>query len=83
MSSSIRRLLFLSFEPGRPTEFRPIARAEAVFAMASAVLNMHVWGERALIMANRLLGSATAARLIVGSLPDAASTIMLEMQGGN
>jgi hypothetical protein len=51
--------------------------------MASAVLNLHVWGERALIMANRLLGSATAARLIVGSLPDAASTIMHEIQGTN
>jgi hypothetical protein len=81
--TEIRRLVFPSFEPGRPTELRPIAKAEAVFAIASAVLNMHVWGERALIMANRLLGSATAARLTVGSLPDAASTIMHELQGTN
>ena len=54
-----------------------------MFAIAGAVLNMHVWGERALILANRLLASATAARLIVGSLPDAASTIMHEMHGTN
>src|SRR5207253_7975388 len=61
--TEIRRLVFPSFEPGRPTELQPIAREEAMLAIAGAVLKMHVWGERELILEYRLLVSATAARI--------------------
>ena len=50
--------------------------ADALFAFARAGLDFHVWGERALILGREMLSSVPAARLRVGSLPDAADLLL-------
>ncbi|HEV8572374.1 MAG TPA: hypothetical protein VGR49_04920 [Actinomycetota bacterium] len=74
-------IVFPSFQPGAPTELRPVARAEAVFLFSQALLNLHIWTDRALVLARELLESAWAGKLIVGSLPEAADVLRTGLPG--
>jgi hypothetical protein len=41
-----------------------------------AMLNAHVWGDRALILARRLVEATPVQRLVIGSIPEAADLLM-------
>ena len=64
------------FRPGEETRFEPVPAAEAVFRLMEAALNAHVWGDRALIMARRLVETTPVQRLVIGSIPAAADLLM-------
>lgn len=72
------RIVFPSFEPGRPTELREVGRAEALFRLTQAALNLHVWTDRALVVMRDLLESVPVTGLVVGSIPEAASLLAAE-----
>jgi hypothetical protein len=70
------RVVFPVFRPGRPTELQDIGAAEALFEFTQAVLNLHVWTDRALVVMRDILTSVPAARLVVGSIPEAADLLV-------
>jgi hypothetical protein len=70
------RIVFPTFRPGRPTEMQDIGAAEALFGFTQAVLNLHVWADRALVVMRDLLSSIPPARLVVGSIPEAADLLL-------
>jgi hypothetical protein len=72
----IRRIVFPRFEPGSPTRLEPISRSEATFGLAQAGLNLHVWGERALVLADEIVRAALVQRLHVGSLAEATELLL-------
>jgi hypothetical protein len=71
----IRAFVFPTFERGVASSIETMPAAEALFRLAQAGLNLHVWGERGLILFRELIASTPAWRLRVGSLPDAAETV--------
>ncbi|MCI0634013.1 MAG: hypothetical protein L0206_08885 [Actinobacteria bacterium] len=78
------RVIFPRFEPGGPSELRPIGDAEALFRFTQAGLNLHIWADRALLMFRDVLRTARVAELVVGSLPDGARLLLeqTEAEGG-
>lgn len=64
------------FSPGSETRLEPFGGAQAIFAFTQAVLNLHIWEDRALILIRRLLDSLPVSRLTVGSLPEAAELVI-------
>jgi hypothetical protein len=70
------RVIFPRFEPGSPTELRPIGDAEALFRFTQAGLNLHIWADRALLVFRDVLRTARVAELVVGSLPDAGRLLL-------
>jgi hypothetical protein len=65
-----------AFRPGEETRFEPVPGAEAVFKLMEAMLNAHVWGDRALILARDLVETVPVQRLVIGSIPEAAELLM-------
>ena len=74
--ASIGWLVFPTFSEGFPTELAPIGRAEAMFRLSQATLNLHVWNERALLLMQELVDQVPSAQLAVGSLQDAAGLLL-------
>lgn len=68
-------IVFPVFSPGAETELRPIGGAESLFRFSQSALNMHVWGDRMLILMRELLETSAVAELVVGSLRDAADML--------
>jgi hypothetical protein len=77
-SAAVDRIVFPTFIEGGVTEIQPMSRSEALFGLTGAVLNMHVWNERALLLLRRILEGAKIERLLVGSLPEAVELLMQE-----
>jgi hypothetical protein len=73
--SPVERLVFPSFEEGARTGLVPMTKAEALFAMSEALLNLHVWNERALVLLQRVLADAPVERLVIGSVPEAVELL--------
>jgi hypothetical protein len=73
--SPLERLVFPQFRSGETTRLESMPTAEAIFTIANAVLNMHVWGDRALVLADRLVRSRLPERLVIGSIEEAASLL--------
>jgi hypothetical protein len=71
----VRWIVFPEFDPGAPTELQPIDAARAVFRFAESGLNLHIWGDRALVLARRLLEGAEVRRLVVGSIEEGADAV--------
>ncbi len=69
-------IVFPTFAPGRPTELQEIGRAEALFRFTQALLNLHIWTDRAFLVMQDLLGSVPVATLVVGSIPEAAELLV-------
>ncbi len=69
-------ITFPEFRPGEETRLEPVAGAEAVFKLMEAMLNAHVWGDRALILARDLVETVSVQRLVIGSIPEAADLLM-------
>jgi hypothetical protein len=72
----VRWIVFPEFEPGGETRLDPSGGAEVLFRFSEAVLNLHVWRERSLVLLRELLESAAVSRLVVGSTPEAADLLM-------
>lgn len=69
-------IALVSFRPGEETRLEPAGGADALFGFTEAVLNLHVWQDRALLFARDLLESMPVSRLVVGSLPEAADLLI-------
>jgi hypothetical protein len=68
-------IVFPESSPGAETELRPIGGAEALFRFSQSALNMHVWGERLLVLMRELLETSAVSHLVVGSVPEAADVL--------
>ena len=68
-------IVFPSFQPGETTRLEPVGSSEALFGLMQAMLNVHVWADRALILFRELVETVPVVRLVVGSLPDAADLL--------
>jgi len=69
----IRWIVFPRFEGEGPTELRPIGKAEGVFRMSEAALNLHVWAERSFPFMQRLVQDHLVGELRVGDLDEGAA----------
>jgi hypothetical protein len=74
----LRRIVFPLFRPGQETRLEPLASSEAVFRILEVVLNPHIWGERAMLLARDVVETIPVDRMVVGSIPDAADMLMRE-----
>jgi hypothetical protein len=72
----VGRMLFPEFLSGEQTAIQPVPASEALFALSKASLNLHVWGERALLLFQRLLREVEVARLVIGDLEGAGDLVM-------
>jgi hypothetical protein len=64
-----------SFRPGSPTGWEPVGRSEALFRLMEAMLNAHIWNDRALALLRHLVEAVPTSRLVIGSLPEAAELL--------
>lgn len=80
--TTLGRVLFPDFRPGEATTIEPAASSESLFALSRATLNLHVWGDRSLLLYQRLLQRVEVARLVIGDL-DAAKRIVMDGYPGN
>jgi hypothetical protein len=65
-----------SFEPGSETRLEPFGGAPALFEFTNAILNLHIWEDRALLLLRDVLESTAVSRLVVGSIPEAARRLL-------
>jgi hypothetical protein len=72
----LRWVVFPYFELGSSTRLEGMGGSEALLRFTEAGLNLHVWGERALILMRDLIESMPVSRLVVGSLPEAADLLL-------
>jgi hypothetical protein len=72
----IRWIVFPRFEAGAETRLEPAGGSEILFRFTEAVLNLHVWRDRALLLARELLEGGAVSTLMVGSIPEAADLLM-------
>jgi hypothetical protein len=69
-------IVFPEFRPGAETEIVAASGSEMVFRFTQAILNLNVWGERAVFLLRELIESLPVARLVVGSVPEAADLLI-------
>jgi hypothetical protein len=69
-------IVFPEFRSGEETHLEPAGGAETLFRFAETRLNLHVWGDRTLVLMRDLLQEAAVSRLVVGSIPDAAQLVV-------
>lgn len=63
------------FEPGTETRLEPMGGAEALFRFVEAGINLHVWGDRAILLMRMMLESSAVSRLVVGDVAEAAALV--------
>ena len=68
-------IVFPEFQPGAKTEIFEASGSEMVFRFTQAILNLNIWGERAVFLLRELIESLPVARLVVGSVPEAADLL--------
>jgi hypothetical protein len=76
LPAELGRIVMPTFAAGERTELVPLDRAEALFRLSEAVLNLHIWADRALILLRSLVEAVPVERLVVGSLPEAAALLL-------
>ena len=69
-------IVFPEFQPGAKTEIVGASGSEMVFRFTQAILNLNIWGERAVFLLRELIESLPVARLVVGSVPEAADLLI-------
>jgi hypothetical protein len=72
----IRWIVFPRFEPGAGTRLEPAGGSGILFRFTEAVLNLHVWRDRVLLLARELLEGGAVSTLVVGSIPEAADLLI-------
>lgn len=73
--SEIGWVAFPRFDPGAVTRIGDIGPSEAVFRLAEAGLNLHVWGERGLRLMRTLMEEARVSEVIIGSVEEGAEVL--------
>jgi hypothetical protein len=73
--ADVRWIVFPTFRPGQETAFREIGKADALFRITQAGLNLHIWNERAFVLMQGLLRSALVTELVIGDPAEAASLL--------
>jgi hypothetical protein len=68
-------IVFPYFEAGAETRLEPAGGSEAIFRFTEAVLNLHIWEDRALTLIRDLVEAVPVSRLVVGSIPEAAELL--------
>lgn len=66
---------FPRFDAGAETTVRRIGTSEALFRLAQAGLNLHVWGDRGLRLMEDMLSTASIAEVVAGSPQEAADAV--------
>lgn len=74
-------VIFPEFQAGAETRLEPVGGSEWAFRMVQACLNLHVWQDRALAFVRDLVDGTAVARLIVGSIPEAAEAVLEAVTG--
>jgi hypothetical protein len=74
--SEIGWIVFPEFQPGAKTEIVGASGSEMVFRFTQAILNLNIWGERAVLLLRELIESLPVARMVVGSVPEAADLLI-------
>ena len=72
-------LIFPEFIPGEETRLEPWGGAGALFKFTEATLNMHIWSDRTLILAQEMLAAHPVSRLVVGSIEEASDLVSSEL----
>jgi hypothetical protein len=72
----IRWIVFPEFARDDETHLEPAGGAQSLFRFAETRLNLHVWGDRTLVLMRDLLEESPVSRLVVGSAGDAARLVL-------
>ncbi len=72
----VGRIVFPSVRPGATPALEPVTKAEGAFRLMEAVLNSHIWTDRALIVIRELVETVPVARLVIESPPEAVDLLM-------
>jgi hypothetical protein len=72
-------LVFPEFLPGEESRLEPWGGAAALFKFTEAMLNMHIWSDRTLVLAQEMLAEHPASRLVVGSIEEASDLVAAEL----
>jgi hypothetical protein len=57
-------------------ELRQVGSAEALFRFTQACLNLHIWGDRALVLMREMLATVRVEEIVVGSVTEAADLLL-------
>jgi hypothetical protein len=71
----IRWIVFPDFQPGAATELQTVGKAEGLFRLTEAAMNMHVWTERGFSLMRQLLDEAWLGRGVIGDLEEGAAML--------
>ena len=74
--AQLSRIVFPVFKPGEVTRLGSVMDAEAVFLLMEAMLNAHIWTDRALTLARSLVETTSVDRMIIGTIPEAVDLLM-------
>lgn len=74
--TDVRWIVFPAFRPGAVTEIREIGKADALFRFTQAGLNLHIWTDRAFVLMQDLLTSASVVELVIGDVKEAAASLI-------
>ena len=64
------------FVPGADSRLEAVGGSGALFQLTRSVLNLHAWGDRALLLLRELLETVPTSRLVVGSIPEASDLVL-------
>lgn len=76
-------IVFPEFRPGSPSEIHAAGGADVLFRFTQSCLNLNVWRDRALILMRELMETTPVARLVVGSIPEAAELLRRSVPGAS
>jgi hypothetical protein len=74
-------IVFPRFDLDEETRLEPAGGAELLFRFTEAILNLHVWRDRSLVLLRELLEGTAVSHLAVGSMDDAADLLMRTAPG--
>ena len=77
----LRWIVLPEFVPGADTRLEALGGSGALFQLTRSVLNLHAWGDRALLLLRDLLDMVPTSRLVVGSIPEASDLVVQAAPG--
>jgi hypothetical protein len=70
--TEIRWIVLPEFRPGEPTRLENLPKAEAMFRLTEAALNLHIWSDRAFGLMQDLIAQHLVGRAVIGDLAGGA-----------
>jgi hypothetical protein len=74
--TEIRWIVLPEFRPGEPTRLESPPKAEALFRLTEAALNLHIWSDRAFGLMQDLIAEHLVGRAVIGDLADGARLLV-------